>query len=102
MAVTSRRAFLAAIAAAFALDPERALWVPGKKLISIAAPRVPFDYTDRIRAAEAALEKINLEWEIDRVFMEGEVWLSQLRSVSITDANGTRRCHPDWPAGRAA
>jgi hypothetical protein len=38
-----RRGFLRALGggfAAFALDPERALWVPGKKLISIAAPRV--------------------------------------------------------------
>ena len=38
----NRRGFLAALAgaAAYALDPERALWVPGKKLISIPAPRV--------------------------------------------------------------
>lgn len=31
----SRRGFLAAIAGALFLDPERALWVPGKKLISV-------------------------------------------------------------------
>ena len=31
--VTSRRAFLASVAAALVLDPERALWVPGKKKI---------------------------------------------------------------------
>ncbi len=36
--MTTRRSFLAAIAATLALDPARALWVPGKKLISI--PRV--------------------------------------------------------------
>jgi len=38
----NRRAFLASLggAAALALDPERALWVPGAKLISIPAPRV--------------------------------------------------------------
>lgn len=42
--MTSRRSFLASVAAAFASaaafekDPERALWVPGRKLISIAAP----------------------------------------------------------------
>lgn len=38
----NRRGFfgsLAAIAATAVLDPERLLWVPGKKLISIPAPR---------------------------------------------------------------
>lgn len=37
----NRRGFLGAIAAAVAgatLDPDRALWVPGRKLISIPAP----------------------------------------------------------------
>lgn len=37
-----RRSFLAALAGAFALDPERALYVPGKKLISIPRPRSAF------------------------------------------------------------
>ncbi|MES2136627.1 MAG: hypothetical protein V4502_06155 [Pseudomonadota bacterium] len=36
----NRRGFLASIAAALVLDPERALWVPGRKLISVPAPRV--------------------------------------------------------------
>lgn len=36
-----RRGFLGLLAgAAFALDPERALWVPGAKTISIPAPPV--------------------------------------------------------------
>lgn len=37
----NRRAFFAALAGAAAAssDPERALWVPGRKLISIPAPR---------------------------------------------------------------
>lgn len=35
----SRRGFLGALAAAFAGDPERLLWLPGKKLISVPAPR---------------------------------------------------------------
>ncbi len=38
--MTSRRTFLAALGAAFALDPERLLWVPGAKTISVPAPRV--------------------------------------------------------------
>lgn len=41
--MTSRRGFLGAIAAALVLDPERALWVPGKKLISIPAPKKIYD-----------------------------------------------------------
>lgn len=36
----SRRSFLAAMAAAFVADPERLLWVPGQKLISIPKPQV--------------------------------------------------------------
>ena len=43
----NRRGFLGALAAALVLDPERALWVPGKKLISIPAKRdgwVDFDF----------------------------------------------------------
>jgi hypothetical protein len=31
----NRRAFLASLGAAFTLDPERALWTPGAKTISI-------------------------------------------------------------------
>jgi hypothetical protein len=34
----SRRAFLGSLLAAAALDPERLLWVPGAKLISIPGP----------------------------------------------------------------
>jgi hypothetical protein len=35
-----RRSFLAALAGAFVADPERLLWIPGAKTISI--PRPPF------------------------------------------------------------
>lgn len=49
--MTSRRAFfaqLASVAAAPAvLDPERLLWVPGRKLISIPRPRPIFRYYAR-------------------------------------------------------
>lgn len=34
----NRRAFLSALAATFVIDPERALFVPGRKLISIPKP----------------------------------------------------------------
>jgi hypothetical protein len=36
--VIGRRGFLAALAAAFVVDPDRLLYVPGKKFISIPAP----------------------------------------------------------------
>lgn len=38
MDAISRRGFLGALAASFVADPERLLFVPGKKLISIPAP----------------------------------------------------------------
>ena len=37
----SRRGFLAAAAAALVLDPERALWVPGRRSISIPVNPAP-------------------------------------------------------------
>ena len=36
----NRRGFLAALAGAFVADPERALWVPGQKVISIPKPAI--------------------------------------------------------------
>ena len=38
----TRRALFASLAAAFVLDPERLLWKPGAKLISVPAPVPPF------------------------------------------------------------
>jgi hypothetical protein len=37
----NRRSFLTALASALVLDPERLLWVPGQKLISIPKPSKP-------------------------------------------------------------
>lgn len=50
----NRRGFIGALAAAaFALDPDRALWVPGAKLISIPRPpRIPVRVIDRGWVAE--------------------------------------------------
>lgn len=36
----SRRGFLSSLAAAFILDPEKLLWKPGAKLISVPVPSV--------------------------------------------------------------
>ncbi len=58
----NRRGFLAAIAAAVTLDPEKLLWVPGKKLISIPAPAPNFEtlYTPfTIDMIELAYKRIN-------------------------------------------
>jgi len=35
----NRRSFLALLAASLTLDPERMLWIPGRKLISVPKPR---------------------------------------------------------------
>lgn len=54
----NRRGFIGALAAAaFALDPDRALWVPGAKLISIPAPR--------LRVPVRMLDMGWLSWEDD-------------------------------------
>lgn len=37
----NRRGFLAMLTAAFVADPERLLWIPGKKLISVPKPYFP-------------------------------------------------------------
>lgn len=39
----NRRGFLASLAAAFVVDPERLLWVPGAKLVSIPKPVVSLE-----------------------------------------------------------
>jgi len=68
MAALTRRSFLAAAAAALVHDPERALWVPGAKLISIPAARpveclimrvsvIAGPPEHRLRAARPALER---------------------------------------------
>jgi len=56
----SRRGVLAFLAAGLALDPERLLWVPGKKLISIPKPLVDWNLIDSYEAAAMDLfELIN-------------------------------------------
>jgi hypothetical protein len=66
----NRRGFLAALSAAFVADPERLLWTPGAKLISIPAPIVwpkpPFDHAMFERAWQPgsfAPDHITREWQ---------------------------------------
>src|ERR1700735_1947330 len=62
-----RRSFLAGLAT-LALDPERLLWVPGKKLISIPSPVVLPDLVAQIISAQMEVlrpklaELIMTEW----------------------------------------
>jgi hypothetical protein len=56
----NRRGFLQALIGSAVLDPDRLLWVPGRKLISIPAPQVgyrPLMIEDITKMALAILEK---------------------------------------------
>jgi hypothetical protein len=69
----NRRGFLGALiagAAAAAVDPERLLWVPGRKLISIPAPRVAM-VAEILRIRQVGLFDRNTGeylWRMDAVF----------------------------------
>jgi hypothetical protein len=62
--MTSRRGFLgllATVAAGATLDPERLLWVPGAKLISVPAPARSM--ADMLREIEEYVaENMNVPW----------------------------------------
>lgn len=63
--MTSRRGFLGFLggAAAFALDPERALWVPGAKTISVPAlPSIPVSYRLLLNPAVGGL--VSEHWSV--------------------------------------
>src|SRR5262245_320896 len=55
-----RRGFLTALIGAATLDPERLLWVPGKKLISIPSVKV-FDWWEQIPILTAKIVANNEE-----------------------------------------
>lgn len=68
-----RRGFLAALASAtgaFALDPERALWVPGAKTISVPTPRV---FELRYINAANRLDLMDWDWLLKQCIMQVEV-----------------------------
>ncbi len=61
-----RRGFLGALFSALVLDPDRALWVPGKKLISIPKPR-PLELHEialNVESLELALAQMQ-EWVME-------------------------------------
>ena len=72
----NRRAFLS-LAAAAALDPDRLLWIPGRKLISIPAklavvPPCPFRIYAHMQGDEAVAGTMNgllrHRWRSDSIF----------------------------------
>lgn len=91
----NRRSFLGAIAAAVAgakLDPERALWVPGRKLISIPRRRIMIGDTITVKrpirfardAYAIVTPPLNLEEYLERVAaMQAEILAMQPRAPWI-------------------
>ena len=58
---STRRGFLASLAAALTLDPERLLWVPGKRVVSIPKPaRVGVTLTELLAANVEAVRKTTM------------------------------------------
>lgn len=58
-----RRSFLSALAAAMTMDPERLLWVPGQKLISIPNVSVA---EDKLAIFDAFMKS---PWRTFRIFL---------------------------------
>jgi hypothetical protein len=74
--VPSRRGFLGLLAGV-ALDPDRLLWVPGKKLVSLAAPAdppLPMMRRDAFLEASRPIVSYVLHWQ--------GVWNCQLNGES--------------------
>lgn len=82
-----RRGFLSSVlggAAALALNPERLLWVPGKKLISIPTIRTQLYAAQTNQAmivsakgmfaSKAAILKLEQEMWVDQFYLGGAQW----------------------------
>jgi hypothetical protein len=88
----TRRALFAILAGA-AIDPEKLLWRPGAKTISIPKQMsqgfpfpfyLPMEEFDRLylKPAMAAMVKrwrrdFEAEWERDRLMLSGELWITE-------------------------
>lgn len=58
----NRRSFLSMLAATAVLDPERLLWVPGKKTIFVPAPRnVVYWYRYDLSARPSPMELVPID-----------------------------------------
>jgi hypothetical protein len=80
----TRRALLASLAAAFVLDPERLLWKPGAKLISIPNRSAPFAV--RIIGGYLAIG--------DQLLIEGKSGLFAVLSIAQSSALLLRKSRP--------
>jgi hypothetical protein len=73
------------------LDPERLLWVPGKKLISIPAPRIRLPefvyYIDRFRNVRFVSSAQLTVWARDEYFESG--WDARVNTISSTPMTGS-------------
>lgn len=69
MPEVSRRNFLAMLAAAFSLDPDRLLWRPGAKMYSIPREIIPPDYSI-LNPTLAEINRIT-EVYVKRYFADG-------------------------------
>lgn len=93
----NRRTLLSSIfgaSAVLALDPEKALWTPGKKLISIPKRQLPFTaYGIKCNGQEEG--KICLDWEApigtDIEIESLDPFYGDLNSVVIEKGTGTRK-----------
>jgi hypothetical protein len=65
----SRRVFLGSLAAAFAIDPERALWVPGAKKLFIPPPHVTYKLSliKEVRRYRSVGMEFEQDWVIELV-----------------------------------
>lgn len=86
---STRRGFLAAMAALFVADPERLLWVPGKKSIFIPPAKkiVSPAFFDEICAT--TLRELNREVVQDLFFRE-DLWMK----LAVAYSGGTTLASP--------
>lgn len=82
----NRRGFLSALAGALAIDPERALWAPGKKLISVPAPNV---YVPRMYTMTISVPTVQVQGWLWKVSVQ-ETALS--RGVRLSLPAATHEC----------
>ena len=91
-----RRGFLAALAASLTLDPERALWVPGAKLISVPKP-VPLP----VSGISLMREMMQLEYDAYCYMSKGHLFYAlEARANVLPDRGQLRRHDPTIAAWR--
>lgn len=109
----SRRSFLAmlGIGAVVAVDPERLLWTPGKRLISIPSDRqlisllqfgmvrVATEYQSAYNQALSAWVEVLEEQQMDLRFVKGSQW-EQVGQGYARPCRVINRVYPEIQEGR--